>query len=87
MEQRRSHNRKNETLKAKDFLHVHVIPSENSDLLEKKYKCSNKNMEATWREHLQNQSKYVIISPEKFLSGINKNIYKKLTEYLAVRYW
>jgi hypothetical protein len=80
-------NRNNETLKASDFLHVHVIPSENLDLLDKKYKCSNQGMEKTWRSHLHDQSKYIIITPEKLLTGINKKTYKKLLEYLRIRYW
>ncbi len=79
-------NKENETLKASDFLHVHVIPSENSDLLDKKYKCSNLGMEETWRNHLHNQSKYMIITPERLLSGINSKTYKNLLEYLEIRY-
>jgi hypothetical protein len=79
-------NNHNETLKATSFLHVHVIPSENYDLLDKKYKCSGKGMELTWREQLQDQSKYMIISPKSLLSGVNKNIYKDLWDYLSIRY-
>lgn len=80
-------NSVNETLKASDYLHVHVIPYENSDLLDKKYKCSNLGMESTWRNHLQNQSKYIVITPEKLLSGINSKSYKNLLAYLKIRYW
>jgi len=80
-------NRENEEIKATDYLHVHVIPSENSDLLDKNYKCSGLGMEETWRNHLQDQSKYKIISPKNLITGINKNNYKDLLEYLNVRYW
>ena len=80
-------NSRNERLKATNFLHVHVIPSENSDLLEKKYKCSNKGMETTWRNHLKDQSKYLIVTPKKLLSGINEKTYTNLINYLTVRYW
>jgi hypothetical protein len=79
-------NKNNETIKATNFLHVHVIPSENSDLLEKKYKCSGKSMELTWREHLRDQSKYVIVSPKKLLSGIDNKTYGDLLTYLSIRY-
>lgn len=79
-------NKHNERLKATNFLHVHVIPSENSDLLEKKYKCSSKSMETTWREHLQDQSKYLIITPKKLLTGLNNKTYKDLLDYLLIRY-
>ena len=80
-------NKQRETLKATNFLHVHVIPSENSDLLEKKYKCSDKGMEVPWRNHLQDQSKYLIITPKKLMIGINKKTYRNLLEYLKIRYW
>lgn len=80
-------NKQNEKLKATNFLHVHVIPSENSDLLEKEYKCSNKGMETTWRNHLIDQLKYSIITPERLLTGINNKTYKNLLDYLRIRYW
>lgn len=80
-------NFENETIKADNYMHIHVIPSQNYDLLEKKYKCSEKGMEATWREHLITQSKYLIISPEDFMNGLNNKIYEDLLEYLKIRYW
>jgi|TARA_B100001971_G_C18143985_1_gene511975 hypothetical protein len=80
-------NVKNENLKATKFLHVHVIPSENSDLLNKKYKCSGKDMETTWRNHLTEQSKYLIISPQRLLSRLNNKKYGNLKDYLSIRYW
>ena len=80
-------NKDNETVKADDFIHVHIIPRENSDLLEKNYPCSDKNMETTWREHLQNQSKYKIISPKELLANIDTNKYADLKNYLEKRYW
>lgn len=76
-----------EKISADNYLHVHVIPNENVDLLEKKYKCSGLNMESTWRSHLTDQSKYMIISPEQLLSGIDTDRYKGLLDYLSVRYW
>jgi len=36
-----------ETIKADDYIHIHVIPSQNSELLNKIYPCSGKNMEET----------------------------------------
>lgn len=80
-------NRENEIVKADNYLHVHVIPSENKPLLEKKYKCSNHNMESTWRMHLKDQSKYLIITPEILMSGLDMNKFQKMIEYLAARYW
>lgn len=80
-------NSANETLKATNYMHIHVIPSENGDLLKKKYPCSKLGMEETWRAHLVDQSKYLIITPEKFLSEIDSEKYEKLLTYLGRRYW
>lgn len=78
----------NETIKADNYLHVHVIPSENKDLLEKVYKCSQSYMELTWKSHLRDTSKYIIISPEKLLSNcLNDSKYSELEKYLRERYW
>ena len=75
-----------ERLKADDYLHIHVIPDSNSDLLNKKYKVSGKGMEATWREMLSDQNKYVIIDPKQLMQPIAP-YYPELVEYLNKRYW
>ena len=69
---------------------INVVKSQlksHYDLLNKKYKCSNKGMEATWRDHLKNQSKYLIVSPEKLMDSLSEILYKDLLEYLKIRYW
>jgi len=76
--------RYSEKISADDFIHVHVIPQENSDLLKKKYICSGQYMEITWRECLQDQSKYKIISPQDLLADIDN---AELKNYLSKRYW
>ena len=75
-----------EKISAEDFIHSHIIPHENSDLLNKVYPCSGKNMETTWRECLQNQSKYKIITPKELLANIAPK-YTDLKKYLEKRYW
>ncbi len=80
-------NREKETIKADNYLHIHVIPSDNADLLEKKYKCSGENMKSTWTSHLIDKDKYVIISPKDFLSNLDSAKYKDLISYLNERYW
>ena len=85
-EQMISH-RKTETIKADVFIHVHVIPGENGNLLHKNYPCSGKGMEATWRECLNDQSRYVIVSPEALLKTVDRDRYNTLFEYLNTRYW
>jgi hypothetical protein len=76
-----------EKISAENFIHVHVIPQENSDLLDKKYPCSEKEMKATWIEHLHDDSKYKIISPKELLANIDTNKYSELKNYLEKRYW
>lgn len=81
-------NKDKETLKVDNYIHIHVIPNENKELLGKIYKCSGKDMETTWRSHLKDQAKYLIISPEKLLSNyLNKSKYEELKKYLTERYW
>ena len=82
------HHRTKETIKGENFIHVHVVPRENRDLLCKAYKCSGLDMETTWRKQLKDQSKYRIISPEELLSVINgSKDYAHLRKYLSERYW
>lgn len=75
-----------EVLVADDYLHIHVIPEDNRNLLEKRYKVSGKGMEETWRGMLANQSKYVIITPKKLMEPVAPR-YPELTSYLMRRYW
>ena len=80
-------NNEKETIEADDYLHIHVIPTENSELLDKIYPCSGNKMEETWRTCLKDQGKYIIISPKKLLSPIIEQKYPELYEYLNKRYW
>lgn len=76
-----------ETVKADEFLHLHIIPKENKDLLHKIYKCSGSDMESTWRQHLKDNTKYKIITPENLMQDIDKEKYKDFIDYLTMRYW
>lgn len=81
-------HRNEETLKADNFLHMHIIPSENKDLLQKKYKCSGSDMESTWRGMLKDQSRYIIVDPKNVLTGmVGSPDYDSLRNYLSVRYY
>ena len=75
-----------ERLKATDYLHIHVIPHQNRDLLDKRYKVSGKGMEESWRAMLKNQSKYLIVDPATLFAPIVDR-YPDLAEYLRSRYW
>ena len=77
---------KEEKLKADNYMHIHVIPSANKDLLDKKYSVSSMGMEDTWRSMLNNQSKYIIVDPQELLEPI-KDKYPELVSYLRKRYW
>jgi hypothetical protein len=79
-------NKNSETIVADDFIHLHIIPYKNVDMLEKKYSCSGRNMSETWRNCLTDQGKYKIIPPETLFKNIN-NHYSELKDYLSIRYW
>lgn len=76
-----------EWIKADRFLHLHVIPSDNAGLLHKKYSCTGKEMEESWKSHLLLDC-YQTITPEKLLSPLKGNDdYSELINYLQIRYW
>jgi hypothetical protein len=76
-----------EKIKADNYMHLHIIPKENKDLLEKLYLCSNMNMQNTWRKCIGKQEKYKIISPYDFLKNVSGEKYNELKKYLSIRYW
>lgn len=80
------HKAAKKMLEANDYLHIHVIPEDNRDLLDKRYKVSGKGMEETWREMLTDQSKYIIVSPQALMAPVASR-YPELTSYLMRRYW
>lgn len=79
-------NKNEETIKADDYIHLHIIPKENKNLLNKKYDVSGKGMEDTWRDCIKDQSKYKIIEPKQLISKIDSIKYKNLINYLHHRY-
>ena len=79
-------NKDSESIKADHYLHIHVIPKADTDLLDKTYRVSGKKMEETWREIITDQSKYVIVDPAELMKPI-ENFYPELFKYLTVRYW
>lgn len=75
-----------EVIQADHFMHIHVIPSADTDLLQKEYRLTKKNMEETWRSCIKDQSKYVIVDPKVFMQQI-KDSYSDLYNYLLPRYY
>lgn len=77
-----------EIIKADGYIHIHVIPKENKELLEKKYAPSDKNMEDTWRFLIKDQNKYKILTPKELFEPISSGgEYDSLIKYLQERYW
>lgn len=76
-----------ESVKADDFFHLHVVPDENAELLDRIYPCSGKPMKETWQSHLYAKSKYKVISPAELFEPLNSNEHKDLVCYLRTRYW
>lgn len=74
-----------EGFEAEDYLHLHIIPDENTELLNKKYPCSSKGMAETWKGCLKNPEKYIVVSPASLfnLQDSDTDIY----QYLQRRYW
>lgn len=71
-------------LEADDYLHIHVVPDKNAELLDKTYRCSRSGMEDTWKSCLTQPEKYVVVSPERLWDGQDN---EALKEYLQARYW
>jgi hypothetical protein len=76
-----------ERIKAESYIHIHIIPNENNELLYKNYKVSKKSLRESWLDNLKNKGKYVIISPMNFIKNIDNNKYSDLINYLQNRYW
>ena len=74
---------------AKNYLHLHIVPSANSDLLCKNYRrfpSMTNGMETEWRAHLTHTNLYQILDPKDFVQPIKTN-YPELYSYLETRYW
>ena len=83
--------RNNDIPFVKDYIHIHVVPSQNSDLLDKKYPYSeHADMIKTWKSCLKNPEKYCCIDPSTLVDAIEKtdvdNRYHNLVNYLRTRY-
>ncbi len=80
-------HKETELIKADDFIHVHVIPKENTQLLYRKYRYSEKGLEDTWRSQIIDQNKYKWVTPEDITRVIRlSGKYIELVKYLTIRY-
>ena len=81
-------NKEEKILPAEHFVHIHVCPKENKELLDKWYAevTNMPSMEEAWREMLSDQSLYHLVDPKEFMRPIAKS-YPELYNYLQERYW
>jgi hypothetical protein len=64
-----------EKIKADNYMHLHIIPNENKDLLNRIYSCSKMNMEDTWHKCIVNHDKYKIITSKELLKNVSGSKY------------
>jgi len=76
-----------EKIKADNFIHAHIVPNENKELLEQKYQVSGKNMKETWIDNLKLQEKYKIITPIDLINCLDETKFSDLIQYNINRYW
>ena len=79
-------NSRIETLVADNYLHFHIVPTQNKSLSNKCYSVSGNQMEDTWRSVLNDQSRYILVDPKHFMKPI-QGINEELWLYLKKRYW
>ncbi len=73
-----------------DYRHIHVIPKENKELLNRITSpyLKGKNISEAWKSILKNPNKYKTISPQELLSSCSEIVESKsLLSYLKRRYW
>ena len=81
-------SKEEKVIPAEHFVHIHVCPTGNKELLDKCYSevTNQTSMEGAWREMLTDQSLYHLIDPKELLRPIAQT-YPKLYNYLQNRYW
>ena len=77
-------NKDDESIKADDFLHLAVISNKNKSMLSSVYKISNMNLEDTWRNVLNDNSKFMIIDNKKIIEALETLL--QLIEYDYIDY-
>ncbi|WDN90933.1 hypothetical protein BuS5_03904 [Desulfosarcina sp. BuS5] len=73
-----------------EYLHLHIIPKQNTELRDRvtSPKLSGKNMSEAWESVLKEPERYLVISPDEFLSPVATcKDTKSILSYLQERYW
>jgi len=72
---------------ANDFLHILIVPSKNSDLLNNNYTFTINDLQTTWSNCISDQTKFKIIDSKQINQLFEKlPRYSNLTGYLKSRY-
>lgn len=75
---------------ADEYLHVHVIPKENSELLDVNTspRLKGSNLEEAWKKVLKSPDRYIIMDPRDLLAPVAMlPETKSVLTYLEGRYW
>jgi len=73
-----------------DYYHIHIIPDENKELLQKitSPDLQGNNITEAWKSTLKNPDKYLSINPRDFLNPCSKILdSQSFLSYLDKRYW
>lgn len=76
-------NKTTEAIKAENYIHAHIVPNGNKELLQYQYPSSRKGMLETWISCLTDADKYRLIEPKNLLANIDKVKYQSLIDYLT----
>lgn len=80
-------HRGQEKRSAEGFLHVHVIPKGNLELLAKRDPATGLTMPEQWRHQLSDGSRYCVVDPQDLVAPLKALLgYGPLLRYLQVRY-
>lgn len=72
---------------AEEYLHVHVIPNGNRQLLSKKYDWTDTlGLEQTWKSYLSEPERYKVLSPNDLIGSIGERKYSDTLDYIRNRY-
>ena len=73
---------------ADDYLHIVVIPDENTDLLDNNYTFSTDDLQTIWRKNITDQEKFKIVDSKQILQAIEHlPNYIELANYIKQRYF
>lgn len=82
-------NKSSEKIKADSFVHIHVVPSQNKELLDNGFSREKEKdgMKKSWENQLLDKGMYRLVDPKLIVETIAKDgKYGDLVRYLRERY-